>query len=226
MITKKNSGVNSIFYGRDIHGEKNPHYGKKHSEETKQLLSELAKGRKISEETKEKISTTLKAQNRTPWNKGAKLSEEHKEKILKGLTISLENRKKPVEQYDLQGNFIKLWPSATEAGRYFGIQGAHITDCCNGKRGKCAEFLWKFAKEEDNVCPYEDKRTRKVAKISKETNEIIEIFDSLALAAQSVNGHGANITVACSPKYKVKTYKGFIWKYVNVENNNDQDSDC
>ena len=81
------------------------------------MLSELAKGCKMSEETKEKISTTLKAQNRTAWNKGIKLSEEHKEKSLKGLAISLEKRKKPVEQYDLQGNFIKLWPSAPSKGR-------------------------------------------------------------------------------------------------------------
>ena len=227
MIAKKNSGVNSIFYGRDAHGEKNPHYGKKHSKETKQMLSELAKGRKMSEETKEKISTTLKAQNRTAWNKGIKLSEEHKEKSLKGLAISLENRKKPVEQYDLQGNFIKLWPSAAEAGRYLGIQGAHITDCCNGKRAKCAEFLWKFADDNNKILPYEDKKGKKVAKINKETNEIVEIFDSLASAAQSVNGHGANITVACNPKYKVKTYKGFIWKYIeDIENSYEQNSDC
>lgn len=217
MMSKKNSGTSSPFYGKNFNGPNNPHFGKKHSEETKLLLSELAKNRKMSEETKAKISKTLKAQNRTAWNKGIKLSKEHKEKVLKGLAISLEKRKKPVEQYDLQGNFIKLWPSATEAGRYLGIQGAHITDCCNGKRAKCAEFLWKFADCNDKMLPYEDKQAKKVAKIDKETNEIIEVFDSLALAAQSVNGRSSNITVVCSPKYKTKTYKGFIWKYIEAE---------
>ena len=99
MLIKKNSGENSWFYGKDMSGENNPHYGKKHSPETRQLLSELARGRTVSEETKEKISTTLKAQNRTAWNKGIKLNEEQKEKVLKGLAISLEKRKRPVKQY-------------------------------------------------------------------------------------------------------------------------------
>ena len=217
MLIKKNSGENSWFYGKDMSGENNPHYGKKHSPETRQLLSELARGRTVSEETKEKISTTLKAQNRTAWNKGVKLNEEQKEKVLKGLAISLEKRKKPVKQYDLQGNFIKFWASATEAGKYLGIQSAHITDCCNGKRAKCAGFLWAFAECNDEVRPYKDNRAKRIAKINAETNEIIEIFDSLALAAKSVDGNSANITVACSPKYKTKTYKGFIWKYIESE---------
>lgn len=213
MMSIKNSGINSNFYGQDVSGSKNPHFGKKHSEETKRLLSELATNRKMSEETKAKISFTLKSQNRTAWNKGIKLDEEHRQKVLKGLEISLEHRKKPVKQYDLQGNFIKLWPSATEAGKYFNIQGAHITDCCNNKRAKCAGFLWKFANDDKEIHPYEDSRTKKVVKLDKQTNEVIEIFESLALAAKSVNGQSANITVVCNPKYSTSSYKGFVWKY-------------
>lgn len=40
--------------------EKNPFYGKKHSEKTRKLLSDIKKGTKISEETKRKIANSNK----------------------------------------------------------------------------------------------------------------------------------------------------------------------
>ena len=56
--------------GLDINGEKNPFFGKKHSDETKKIISEKNKervgeknpfyGKKHSDETKEKIAKTLK----------------------------------------------------------------------------------------------------------------------------------------------------------------------
>jgi hypothetical protein len=42
-------------------GEENPFFGKKHSQETKMLLSELAKNRVVSEETRKKLSAIRKA---------------------------------------------------------------------------------------------------------------------------------------------------------------------
>lgn len=45
--------------GGGLLGEKNPFYGKTHSEETLQILSEKGKERTHTEETKEKISTSI-----------------------------------------------------------------------------------------------------------------------------------------------------------------------
>lgn len=56
-------------------GEKNPFYGKKHTEETKRHISEIQKGQKrgpCPEETRKKISEA---------QKGRKLTEEHKAKL-------------------------------------------------------------------------------------------------------------------------------------------------
>lgn len=213
MMSEKNSGENSRFYGRHLFGEDNPHYGKKHSEETRQLLSELAKNRVVSQETRDKISNTLKSKNIVAWNKGKKLSPEQYEKVIKILRKSCENRKIRINQYNLDGEYIKTWESATDAGNAYGIQGAHITDCCNGKRLSCNGFLWRYENDTSKVMPYINPSTKKVAKIDKNTNEIIEVFASLAEAAKSVNGASANITIVCSPKHRGKTYKGFIWKY-------------
>lgn len=76
--------LNRHLYNENQTGINNNHYGHKHSEETKKLLSEKAKnrpkifGRKHTQETKDKISNSKKGikPNRdysNPWNKGLKL---------------------------------------------------------------------------------------------------------------------------------------------------------
>ena len=44
-------------------GENHPMFGKHHSEETRQKLSEAAKGKVVSDETRKKLSASLKGKN-------------------------------------------------------------------------------------------------------------------------------------------------------------------
>ena len=75
---------------KKLRGENNHFYGKKHSEKTRRMMSEMRKGKKfghLSEETKRKISDAQKGKHfseerkrniseslkgHTPWNKGKK----------------------------------------------------------------------------------------------------------------------------------------------------------
>ena len=84
----------SIIMKGKFSGEKHPMYGKKHTEDAKNKISESKKGNKNmlgknhSEKSKEKISNSLK---------GFKHTEESKAKISKGLLgrkVSIETRKK------------------------------------------------------------------------------------------------------------------------------------
>lgn len=79
-----------------IKGEKNPFYGKHHTEETKAHMKEMAKFRKpVSEETRQKLSKI---------RKGRKFTEEHRRKISEaqkgekgnnwGKTLSVETKNK------------------------------------------------------------------------------------------------------------------------------------
>lgn len=53
---------------------------------------------------------------------------------------------KPILQFDLEGNFIKEWPSQTSAAKALGITQGNISNCCNNyKRIKRAGgFIWRF----------------------------------------------------------------------------------
>lgn len=51
---------------------------------------------------------------------------------------------KPVLQYDLQGNFIKEWPSIMEIERQLGFDQGYISNCCNGKYKTAYGYIWKF----------------------------------------------------------------------------------
>ena len=49
-----------------------------------------------------------------------------------------------VNQYDLQGNFIKTWKSMSEINRVLGIETASICKCCKGKQKSCKFFKWEY----------------------------------------------------------------------------------
>lgn len=58
---------------------------------------------------------------------------------------------KPVEQYDLEDNYIRTWVSAREAERQTGISNSAINACCHGKKGwnTAGGFIWRFVEKID-----------------------------------------------------------------------------
>lgn len=56
-----------------------------------------------------------------------------------------DNRRKKVIQYDLNGNFIKIWNSATEVKQELKIHNGDIGKCCKGKHKTAGGYKWKYA---------------------------------------------------------------------------------
>lgn len=52
---------------------------------------------------------------------------------------------KPVKQIDLNGNLVKIYPSAIQAQRETGISNGLINECMKGKRKKARGFVWEYA---------------------------------------------------------------------------------
>lgn len=52
---------------------------------------------------------------------------------------------KKVYQYDLDGNFIREWVSASEVERQLGYAQSNINACCLGKRKTAYGYIWRYA---------------------------------------------------------------------------------
>lgn len=59
-----------------------------------------------------------------------------------------KSKAKFVNQYDLNGNFIKTWKSIAEAARAFNAKtGSNITSVCKGERKSAYGYKWKYTNE-------------------------------------------------------------------------------
>lgn len=70
-------------------------------------------------------------------HKGVRLSKEHIENSAKA-------RQKPIIQLSLNGEFIKQWNSAKQAGKELNINASNFTNCCRGKHNSAGKYKWKY----------------------------------------------------------------------------------
>lgn len=54
------------------------------------------------------------------------------------------SKSKIINQYDLQGNFIKSWKNAYKIKHILGFSQGNISLVCNGKRKIAYKFIWRF----------------------------------------------------------------------------------
>jgi group I intron endonuclease len=115
-------------------------YGK-HSEETKKIIREKRAKQIFSKESKIKLSNSLKKVTHTKeWNHKVSLSQI-------GKIISEEQRnkiRKPILQYDLNGNFINEWDSSRTASKFYNTTESNICNCLRGNSKTAKGFKWKY----------------------------------------------------------------------------------
>jgi len=147
---------------------------------------------------------------------GVKCSEETKKKISlansgKRSKLQLEahkNRRKPVDQYDLNGNYIKSWNSTQEAGEFLGKNHKGIIDAACGKSNISHGFRWAYSGDKLR----EPIRTNQKYIYQYSLNgEFIKEWYTLAEAGRFYNIKTSSIT-ECA-KGNQKTCAGYIWKY-------------
>ena len=79
---------------------------------------------------------------------GKHLTEEHKRKISQAKkgkpNLYTKTLYKQIDQYDLQGNFIKTWESISIAEKELKLKGTHISRVCRGKRKTTGGYVFKY----------------------------------------------------------------------------------
>ena len=58
---------------------------------------------------------------------------------------------KPIAQYTLDGELVKIWPSATEAQRQAGFGQSCIWGVANGRYKQAYGFIWKYIERKEKI---------------------------------------------------------------------------
>ena len=122
-------------------GPLNPMYGKRHTEETKQIISEKNKGRTGHPQSEYQRNAARDA------NLGKTVSDVTKNKISEANKGKIPHNKDLNQVYCVELN--KCFNNASEAGKELNIRGENILGCCRHYKGRntCGGYHWKFADE-------------------------------------------------------------------------------
>ena len=115
--------------------------------------------------------------------------------------------KHPVIQYDLEGNFIRIFDSVKAAAEAVNTVAPNIQGVCSGKKKTARGYKWAYVNEEHKQT---HKREKQVSQYSKE-GILLQTFSSIKEASQKTNIRYDSISATC--REKQKTAGGFIWKY-------------
>jgi hypothetical protein len=122
----------------------------------------------------------------------------------------LNDRIRPVKQYDLFGNFIKEYSSIRETMEY-GFNDANVQSCCSGKSKSHCNYIWRYS-EDKPPTKYKNKTIKPVLQYDKNMNFIRE-WDSISMVTKELGIGSNSITTCCKGKYN--SAGGYIWKYKN-----------
>ena len=128
---------------------------------------------------------------------------------------------KPVEQYDLLGNFIAKYKSAHEASRQTNINYSSICSCCREEIDHVKEYQWKYSNSNKKITPITltniTIQNLPVYQFSMD-NILIKKYNSLQEASTITKINKSLICRCCNNKGI--TAGGFKWSYNQQINNN------
>jgi hypothetical protein len=128
---------------------------------------------------------------------------------------------KRVCEIDENKNILEIWDSLAEAGEETGLDRFKISDVCNGKRLTTGNRVFRFLDEADNILIPVEKvnqvQTNRITKASKKVvkmtleGEILQVYDSIALAAADTGCDSSAISKVC--RGQRNKCGGFKWEF-------------
>ena len=131
------------------------------------------------------------------------------------------NTKRAVNQYDLDGNYIRTFDSAYVAEKTCGKYNRAIYHCLHGDTKSALGYLWRYEKDSpagEKIDPIyrKSKLGKAVAKYST-AGKYISKYDSIKDAVKEMSLSSSYMTAfrhikACCERKEQYAY-GFIWRY-------------
>lgn len=122
--------------------------------------------------------------------------------------------RKKIKQYDMDGNFIKLWESAAEAARYYNVARCRISRAVK-KKGTTLDSQWCYEDEDINGY-YMRKKQRPLAQYDLDGN-LISVYKNLTDSSLIENGFSkAFVSKAANSDGEIIAYQN-KWKFISKE---------
>lgn len=141
-----------------------------------------------------------------------------------------ESKSKKVIQYDLEGNFMKVWDSSNQIYEELGILAAGIRNCCRNITTHAGCYIWRYLQEEvifkieglseakqNQIYAQKQSSNTKNGKTYKKLlqydykGNFIREFESIKEACDLYNINRSCIIECCTKK--LETAGGYIWRY-------------
>jgi NUMOD1 domain len=148
-----------------------------------------------------------------------KLSESKKKNNpMKGRFDDKHHFSKKVIQYDMAGNFIKIWDSLAQIYRALKIHQTSILSCINGKTVQAGKFIWLYYTDNYPITIPARTSTRGKGSGQTQTKSVKNLttgksYNSIVEAVKD-GFNDTNVSLCC--KGKLKTTGGCRWEYINA----------
>jgi group I intron endonuclease len=135
-------------------------------------------------------------------------------KKMSQIRLELSIGSKKINQYSLNGDFIKEWKSSSEAGRVLNLESRNISGACSGDQLTAFGFIWRFYDEpldEIGLNRIKNKRPKSKKVIQKDLKgNIVSIYESM-LECSNITGYNyTRLGLSCNNGNK---YKNFLWEF-------------
>ena len=121
--------------------------GRKITEEHRAIISKINKGKKFTEDHKRKIGLAQTGELNHMYGKRA--PEDVRRKMSASQKKGKDNPfSRKVNQYDLDGSFIKMWYAMSDIKKELGALHCCISDCCRGKQKTAYGYIWKYTEDD------------------------------------------------------------------------------
>ncbi len=123
---------------------------------------------------------------------------------------------KEVFQYDLQGNFVTSYESASHAAKELGVTSNGIQCATTGKSKIAFGFIWLYEYKGPKIEPYQrtDHPTSKSVDCFDLDKNYIATYKSAREAKRILNlSPSADVGVSCRVPFGKRIVKGFYWRF-------------
>lgn len=142
-------------------------------------------------------------------------------KALVGEKAAQERKKarneKPVCQYDLDGNLIKIWESGVSTERALKLCQGSISRCCNQLRTSTGNYFWKFEEDENSIETlkenYANSNQCKKVDLIDQNGQVLKTFSSAKEAESELNLPRGKVSEVCNKKRNNTGGYKFQWNY-------------